>query len=545
MKSLLFYLHNKVRWDKSVVLLSVILFAMLAGYNITTPGFYYDELLFVNAALGGKINMFIHARFGDLPLMLMPYIGALKAWLYYPIFEIFGVSAYSIRFPVIVIGCFTLWINYRFMNLAFSKAAAIIFIILAAVDPSTLFHTRLDWGPTALMMLFRGLLLLTVFAWIKTRYSWLLFIAALISIVGIFDKLNFIWPVIAIIITTFLVYPERIIEFVKNNMRTSVSVMMLALLMAVVFLSYSNSSLDFKGQFIVSDWWQRFQYVINMLLLTVSGSGVYNVVIGEDDQITRLAGYQLFVLGVTAVSVLPLILIRRNFAIFRPILFITIFMIFLMLQILVTRQATGPHHMAILAPLWLMPMAALLGCAFSANYSSGGMAIKGLSIVAIMTIVFSSSWINVTYLKAFNGTVKPSWDAGSNELVAVLEKVLDKDSSRPIICVDWGLGTILYAHLYDKANVQDNWPTFKDGLSKSGAEYYEREFIPHNPIFVVPAEGMEAFPETRSNFFNSAADRHWRLNRYSEIKRKNDVVLYELYTVTTDTLVLPAISSEQ
>jgi hypothetical protein len=201
--------------------------------------------------------------------------------------------------------------------------------------------------------------------------------------------------------------------------------------------------------------------------------------------------------------------------------------------------------MAALAPLWLMPLAALLGRVFCLDYSNGKLVKRGLSILAIVSIVFSSLWMDATYLKAFNGPVKSYWDMGSNELVAVLKKEIDENSNRPVVCVDWGLGTIVYAHLHDRANIQDNWPWFKDGLSEPELEYYEREIIPHKPIFIVPAEGVEAFPETRSNFFYSAEARHWKLDRIYEIRRQNGDVIYELYVVENGTLYLPVVSNEQ
>jgi hypothetical protein len=57
--------------------------------RLSRPGCQYDELLFGNAALGVvDPHSFLHRTVVGVPVLLMPYIGALKAYLYYPIFKI-------------------------------------------------------------------------------------------------------------------------------------------------------------------------------------------------------------------------------------------------------------------------------------------------------------------------------------------------------------------------------------------------------------------------------------------------------------------------
>ena len=62
------------------------LYLALATYKIHLPGLYYDEMLFVGLAAGHRPYL----KFCGLPLLSFPYMGALKAWLYTPIFKLFG-----------------------------------------------------------------------------------------------------------------------------------------------------------------------------------------------------------------------------------------------------------------------------------------------------------------------------------------------------------------------------------------------------------------------------------------------------------------------
>jgi hypothetical protein len=84
-----------------LVLLALSLYLVLAFIKICQPGIQYDEILFGNAARGVIDKSFVWYRIGNFPVLLMPYIGGLKAYLYYLIFKIFGVSAYTIRLPMI------------------------------------------------------------------------------------------------------------------------------------------------------------------------------------------------------------------------------------------------------------------------------------------------------------------------------------------------------------------------------------------------------------------------------------------------------------
>src|SRR5215469_10385272 len=74
------------RFASASAIAAACLFVLLATYRIRFPGLYYDEVIFVNAAQGGPSDNFV-INLGSVPLFVMPYLGALKAWLYAPIFS--------------------------------------------------------------------------------------------------------------------------------------------------------------------------------------------------------------------------------------------------------------------------------------------------------------------------------------------------------------------------------------------------------------------------------------------------------------------------
>src|SRR6202042_2575764 len=81
----------------------IVIRTVLALADISRPGLDPDESLFVNAATLRLPGIFIAHTFHGITLMVFPYIGALKSWLYDPIFAVFGISPASIRVPVVLI----------------------------------------------------------------------------------------------------------------------------------------------------------------------------------------------------------------------------------------------------------------------------------------------------------------------------------------------------------------------------------------------------------------------------------------------------------
>ena len=78
-------------WRQGVVAaLAVVLLArlFLSLQMIGRPGLQYDETLFVNAATLRIPGFFLLHQFLGIPLSVYPYIGALKSWIYSPLFSL-------------------------------------------------------------------------------------------------------------------------------------------------------------------------------------------------------------------------------------------------------------------------------------------------------------------------------------------------------------------------------------------------------------------------------------------------------------------------
>jgi len=507
---------------------ALLAFLLIAGWNVATPGFYYDELLFVDAAQGGPNGIFKFINFGSLPVMLMPYIGALKAWLYYPIFKLFGVTAGSVRWPMILIGALTLWFNYKVALHAFSRPVALMFLAMAAVEPSTLFHTRLDWGPTTLMMLFRSLLLLAAVLWIKTREPKYLVALLAVAVVGVFDKLNFLWLCPAVVLALALVYPRQLVDFCLQRKLVSGALAGTTVLLGIGLLIYMRDHLPLEDEIGNFDWALRRHEVWSLARYTLAGTGVYAVTTTALDEAT-IATLHLRVLTVAMFIVAALALHYRRSINWKPVLFFVIFMAVTLAEVFATRQATGPHHLATLAPLWLLMLAIPLGQSFAD--STRRSALMATAVVIVTAVCLSSLRVDLHNLHGFANNPGDRWDPAST----VLAEEVGRYPGTTVVTTDWGTGSIISGVLNGNVRVLDYWPHFTAPFD-AGLEVVYRNLLESGAaLFVVPAAGTGTFPENRDNFFATATQHGWTLQLLSTTNGQDGGALYELYSVRSAT----------
>src|SRR5450755_3902650 len=130
------------------VFLSCLGFLMAGCVLLPYAGIQNDEALVAGPIFGPVARDFrIRIFHRDIPLMAMDYVGALKSWLYWPIFRLTQPSPTSLRLPVLLIGALTIWLFYRLLEKIAGPRAAVTGCLLLATDTTFLLTTEFDWGP--------------------------------------------------------------------------------------------------------------------------------------------------------------------------------------------------------------------------------------------------------------------------------------------------------------------------------------------------------------------------------------------------------------
>src|ERR1035437_2924392 len=135
-------------------LAACLLFFVTGSAFVSHLGLQNDESLFANGIFKPYAVVYTYpwGRAG-LPVMLMSYLGALKSWIYRPIFELFGTGASAVRVPMVLAGVASVWLFYLLLRRAAGERAALFGCGLLAADSLYLLTTCFDWGPVALQHL--------------------------------------------------------------------------------------------------------------------------------------------------------------------------------------------------------------------------------------------------------------------------------------------------------------------------------------------------------------------------------------------------------
>lgn len=198
--------------DLFIVAVAVTLFLALSLKNITLPGLYYDEALDVVPAMqllqGAPVEpvrgaaLTIGGRV--LPLMVMDYVGTVNTYLAIPVFAVFGVSVTSVRLLPILLAALSLLLAYRLAVRLFDWRVGALAVLLAAVDPSFVFFSRMGNHVTSVMTVFALGSLLAFLHWRDSGRTRWLALGGLLLGLGLWAKVLFLWWIAALVAFLFV-----------------------------------------------------------------------------------------------------------------------------------------------------------------------------------------------------------------------------------------------------------------------------------------------------------------------------------------------------
>lgn len=519
---------------RMAILLTLLVYLLLATWSIADPGIEYDEVLFGNASLGIQDHSFIAWTWSmggkNVPVMLMPYIGALKAYLYVPILKLFGASPLALRLPPILLGAAALMLYWTIARRFLGSRAAMLFALLLATDPSYLYHVRLDWGPVAIMLLLKGLGAYLFLRWWHKGSLVSLTLSGFCLGLGIFDKVNFVWFPLAAAAAILVVYGRQLkaratlpaaLLFVLSGALGALPV----LLYNVAFpLATIREPFEASGGLLAANSPRKLQAILDTFL----GTAVFKFVNGGDVQ-QLWGGYVPFsstdgIGGLPALLVsaftetpfgqgsllalalvaAPIYLIAK--IIFRPsplvrgtiVALLTSFLI--LMELLITNKATGSYHVMVLYPLpqFLVAMAAvdLLGGSgiggATARFRFPRQALVYLSIAAIVT---SNLLVDVGYLRYF------STEGGKGIWSSAIYDLAEYAEARPqnrLVLMDWGFNTQLLT--LSRGSIRKDevyqWLTYGDSERLRFDAYLQDPdslYLFHSPQYTKFAKPKEVF----------------------------------------------------
>ena len=480
-----------------------ITFSVFQFIIIDTVGLNYDEALFINAALPSNLfsqeSNYIQTRIFGLPFSVFDYIGALKSYLFIPIFYLFPINVFTIRFPMIIVTIIGVAVISRSLIKSNYKFIAVFFTLLSLLDPVYSIYSLFDYGPVALSGLIKCLILYVTFKFYDNPNRVQIIAIGFLILLGIFNKLDFIYSILPFLIIFLILNYINVFKIILNSkiLFSFATFMFLAICSVLYFKMIKKSfwvfdlqtvdegsglNLDlFVKTFISSNFLQHFAYqnfqMINLMMLSS--------------------------LCLSAIS-LTLIIKGGIFHENRFNSFILILFPFSVFCLLISPGIWGIHHVV---QIWPIPqLAFVISAKFLFNFSRH-MIWRSFIIFISLIIIFNQILINhhgrsLLFYKDFH---QPTWSQEIYDVVGHItsDSYTFKSSKNPIIVAsDWGFSNQIGGLIYRTGSfsVADFGHYFKDFPNVQGLA---NGFPIDHPIYIVThRKKSEYFPGTYETTIN-------------------------------------------
>jgi Dolichyl-phosphate-mannose-protein mannosyltransferase len=150
-----------------------------------------------------------------VPLMIIQYLGALKAWLYMPLLKYFVVTPFLLRLPSLIAGAGSVWLLFAILDRVCGRRAAVAGALLLATDASFLIATSYDFGPIALLHLFILAGIFLVLRFESSKKSGYLALAFFCFGLALWYKALVVWMLGGLAAASAAVFPRRILALLS------------------------------------------------------------------------------------------------------------------------------------------------------------------------------------------------------------------------------------------------------------------------------------------------------------------------------------------
>jgi 4-amino-4-deoxy-L-arabinose transferase-like glycosyltransferase len=532
--------HNPA-WIPLAVALAVFGFAVLGCLWIDLPGLQYDEALFVAASYPDPLRGgagYVEIMGQPVCIMVLPYLGALKGWLYRLVAEVAPPSAAAVRAPAVFLGAFTLVLLFWFARRVFDARTGLIAVALAASDPTFLFTTRLDWGPVVIQRfcLLGGCLLLL--RWRERPTAWRLFAPSLLFGLGVFDKLTFLWLLAALVVAALAVFPRELLGSIKTKPAAIAAAGLVLGCLPLLLYRFTTAprSLGLRWETSLQPVFAKLSMLWHAFDGTIFQGWMANVttprVALSDGLLARwvcwwtgdrliAATWMPWALG-AAVLLLPWTL---RTPLRRGLLFVVVFCVVAIVLMLPVESGGSVHHLALIYPFPQLFVAASLNAVAAGMLSSsrprrGQILMAGVASLLVLANVRAVTGQYGQILQ-YGGT--PSW----SEAIYELYDALQTRNPAKIVVLDWGLAMQL------RWLSRDRLP-LKEAPQPAGEERYfvetiEQALAEPGTVFVgYEASVVTVDPRTRELLEHAAEGAGRRLRLVAQVRDRQGRPRYDV-----------------
>jgi hypothetical protein len=530
---------------------SLSVFVAVASFHVRLPGLYYDELFqettalaFVKGGLaspvavapGSQISLFGH----PLPLMANAYIGAVKTVAFAPVAALFGITPDSVRLFTIGVSALALVATAAFARRLFPHGAvAAIAALLLATDPSYVFYSRVDFGPSVFMFLLKAVALWQLAAWWQTRRTRSLLIGVFALGLGVYDKVNFLWIVAGVVGAALLVAPRRVVSRLgRRELQLGLAAFALGCLPLIVYnVSWPprtlrpllHGTLHISGGNLKGPFPTQLAERVRQLIGLLDGNTIGDQIAGVSHRPPILP----VLVGVAAVGILGLSVhwgIRRRLAHARFVLFAGLV---ILVGSALTPGGSYPHHVLLVYPFPHLAVAAfaveLAGLARE-RLPAKTVSVVGVSGLAAAVLAAVAAGV-LTSARIISRLDVTGGRGNFSDAIYLLDSYLLRSGPRqPFTAVDWGVSTPLVGLSQGRLRGNDVWLELSDRRFRPGT--FRAELTRPETRYVLHTRADTNFPLSRERFFAVIRKYGHRARLERTIDGRDGKPVFEIYSVT-------------
>ncbi|HEX6699561.1 MAG TPA: glycosyltransferase family 39 protein [Gaiellaceae bacterium] len=518
-------------------------FVALASYDLRVPGLYYDELFqlttalaFVKGGLGSAVAWVpgteVSLAGHPLPLMAQSYIGAVKTVAFIPVAAVFGISPASVRVFTIAVAALSLVFTYLFARRLFrSPAVAAVGVVLLATDPSFVFYSRVDFGPSVFMFLFKAIGLWQLVDWWRSGRLRSLVVGAFAFGLGVYDKANFVWIVGAVLAAALLLDYHGVRR--RLDRRSALWAAGAFAVGCLPFLGYNASWPPRTVRSAVTGTlhaatgnpsggaFTQFGLRVQQLVRLLDGESVSRLLVGGHGGAPVLPALAFAAAAIVA----ALYALPRFRARLRPAMFVVFSGVLVLVASALTPGGSYPHHVLLAYPAPHLALAALV-------VEGGGLVRERARLVATglgAAALAASVAVSVTTTAHVLSRLRDTGGAGNfSDGIYTLERSLVRhDREHRLVVVDWGIFQNLVALSGGDLRAVEVWDPLN--ASKPVRGEVLRQLDDSSARYVLHAPGATSFPRARSRFFAIVRREGRRARLEHSVATRQGRPLFEVY----------------
>ena len=449
-----------------------------------------------------------------LPVMILPYLGAFKAWLYYPLLQSLDVTPVVLRLPVLLVGTVSVWLFFTILDRTVGRRAAIAGALLLATDASFVIATTYDFGPIAFLhcFLLAGALLLLQFE--RTGASKYLALAFFVFGLALWHKALFIWMLDGLVVAAVCVFPRRVAAMLTPRRVVVAALSLCAGALPLIYFNVVTGGATLHTGEVMSGEAPISQKLL-VLKKTMSGNVLFAWLTDETQpataapprkfrevasvKLSRLVGgvrsNWLFYAFVVSCCLVPWLWFTRSR---RAALFVLIYLMVTWAQMLILPN-TGASIQHVLL-LWPFPhfLIAIALAQVGASLGRHGAQAAACALVAI--VAANLLLINQHYSDLVTNGTSAIW----TDAIYPLHNYLDSVSASRIVTTDWGYATTLCL-LSDGEIPLDDISYTLLGPSVGDSAWIRSLIEDERNVFVDHTAPDEQFPAARQRLESIAA----------------------------------------